>query len=141
MTENIIVILRSTRTKFIVLNLTKRYHVVGKHCFFNLKFQIKKAKSNERKISLSEIIIIISLGFIIASWMYMIFWVLVEKPKEDDLKEKLKLTEENERLRDREILRSIYANQKLQMFDNDGSQAKPFAQEILKLIGELKSFS
>ena len=100
-----------------------------------------KAKSNERKISLSEIIIIISLGFIIASWMYMIFWVLVEKPKEDDLKEKLKLTEENERLRDREILRSIYANQRLQTLENNGLQIEPFAQEILKLIGELKSFS
>ena len=120
---------------------TKRYHVVGKYCFFNLKFQIKKSKSNERKISLSEIIIIISLGFIIASWVYMIFWVLVEKPKEDDLKEKLKLTEENERLRDREILRSIYANQRLQTLENNGLQIEPFAQEILKLIGELKSFS
>ena len=65
----------------------------------------------------------------------------MEKPRNDELrlqKEKLKLKEENERLRDREILRSIYANQRLQMLEKDGLQAKPFAQEILKLIGELK---
>ena len=70
-----------------------------------------------------------------------IYGIFVEKPKNDELrlqKEKLKLKEENERLRDREILRSIYANQRLQMYEKDGLQNEPFAQQILKLIGELK---
>ena len=54
------------------------------------------------------------------------------------MKEKLKLAEENERLLDREILRSIYAQQKFPLFNNDGLQIKPFAQGILKQIGKLK---
>ena len=64
-----------------------------------------------------------------------------EPSKEQKLKrEKLKLAEENERLLDREILRSIYAQQKFPLFNNDGLQIKPFAQGILKQIGKLSSF-
>ena len=52
----------------------------------------------------------------------------------------LKLMEKHERLLDREILRSIYAQQKFPLFNNDGLQIKPFAQGILKQIGELIFF-
>ena len=61
-----------------------------------------------------------------------------EPSREQKLKrEKLKLAEENERLLDREILRSIYAQQKFPLFNKDGLQIKPFAQGILKQIGKL----
>ena len=64
----------------------------------------------------------------------MIYNIVVVTPKQNQLKE----LEENERLLDREILRSIYATQKLTLFDNDGLKIKPFAQGILKQISELK---
>ena len=37
---------------------------------------------------------------------------------------------------DRQILRQIYANQKLHLFGKDELQIKSFAQNILKLIGK-----
>ena len=63
-----------------------------------------------------------------------IYNIIVVTPRENKLKE----LEENERLLDREILRSIYATQKLTLFDKDGLRIKPFAQGILKQISELK---
>ena len=64
----------------------------------------------------------------------MIYDKVVRQPKREQLKE----LEENERLLDREILRSIYATQKLTLFDKDGLRIKPFAQGILKQISKLK---
>ena len=64
----------------------------------------------------------------------MIYDMVEREPKRKQLKE----LEENERLLDREILRSIYATQKLTLFDKDGLRIKPFAQGILKQISELK---
>ena len=48
-----------------------------------------------------------------------------------------KLHEHEEMLLEQQLIKKIYANQRLQMFESDGLQIKPFAQEILKLIGNL----
>ena len=64
----------------------------------------------------------------------MIYDMVEREPKRKQLKE----LEENERLLDREILRSIYATQKLTLFNDDGLRIKPFAQGILKQISKLK---
>ena len=47
--------------------------------------------------------------------------------------------ERNEILLERQLIKKIYANQRLELFESDGLQIKPFAQEILKLIGKLIS--
>ena len=77
------------------------------------------------------IFVILWIGFFVGA---MIYDKVVRQPKREQLKE----LEENERLLDREILRSIYATQKLTLFDKDGLRIKPFAQGILKQISELK---
>ena len=59
-----------------------------------------------------------------------------EQLRAEQERAKLELMEENERLHDREILRQMYANQKLQMFGKDDLQIKLFAQEILKTISK-----
>ena len=74
---------------------------------------------------------ILVIGFFVGG---MIYDMVEREPKRKQLKE----LEENERLLDREILRSIYATQKLTLFDKDGLRIKPFAQGILKQISELK---
>ena len=64
---------------------------------------------------------------------------LIEKNEQlraEQERAKLELMEENERLHDREILRQMYVNQKLQMFGKDDLQIKSFAQEILKTISK-----
>ena len=73
---------------------------------------------------------ILVIGFFVGG---MIYDMVEREPKRKQLKE----LEENERLLDREILRSIYATQKLTLFNDDGLRIKPFAQGILKQIGKL----
>ena len=64
----------------------------------------------------------------------LIYQIVVVTPRKNQLKE----LEENERLLDREILRSIYATQKLTLFNKNVLRIKPFAQGILKQISKLK---
>ena len=78
--------------------------------------------------------------FVILLVVYVVGWIIygnfVSIPRQTQLKE----LEENERLLDREILRSIYATQKLTLFDRDGLRIKPFAQGILKQISKYNSW-
>ena len=81
--------------------------------------------------------------FAIFTGVYLlIFWGIDEifGISANDEKVRLqKIHEHEEMLLEQQLIKKIYANQRLQLFDSDGLQIKPFAQEILKFIGKLIS--
>ena len=85
--------------------------------------------------------VLIFLAILIGVYL-LIFWGIDEMFGISANDEKLRLQkihEHEEMLLEQQLIKKIYANQRLQMFDSDGLQIKPFAQEILKLIGKLIS--
>ena len=101
-------------------------------------FQSKKAEENA--ISWYRLKRFITYAIILGA-IALIFWVLDEKIGKPN-RERKRLEEQHERneiLLERQLIKKIYANQRLELFESDGLQIKPFAQEILKLIGKLIS--
>ena len=104
----------------------------------DLYFQSKKAE--ERPTVCDWLIAIIIVAIIVGAFALMIWGLDENYGKPNRERNRLqKLHEREEELLERQLIKKIYANQRLQLFDSDGLQIKPFAQEILKFIGKLIS--
>ena len=108
-----------------------------------------KTAASEKKYTQDDIIGAILFALFILALVGLLYYaIFIDKPRED----KLKLDEENDRLLDREMLRSMYAHlqnegkmleslikktyiQTMER-DDDDLQAKPIAEKIVKVIGK-----
>ena len=100
-------------------------------------FQTKEPEKIDGCVCIGVLIFILA---ILTGVTLLILWGIDEIFGIRANNEKLRLQEiheHEEMLLEQQLIKKIYANQRLQMFESDGLQIKPFAQEILKLIGNL----
>ena len=93
---------------------------------FMVKFQVKKTWTNTkpctRKEDLKELGKCIFTILFILGWFAFMIYLAFDSKRETDS--------------DRQILRQIYANQKLHLFGKDDLQIKLFAQKIIESISK-----
>merc|ERR1711976_726423 len=112
-----------------------------------------KTAANEKKYTQDDIIGAILFTLFILALVGLLYWaIFIDVPRF----QQQKLDEENDRLLDREMLRSMYAHlqnegkileslikktyiQTMER-DDDVLQMKPIAEKILKVIGEVKDY-
>ena len=106
----------------------------------HLYFQSTKAEA-EAELGLCDCLQVLGIVAIILGAIALMIWGIDENFAKPN-RERIRLQEKHEleeKLLEQQLIKRIYANQRLQLFDTDGLQIKPFAQEILKLIGKLLS--